>query len=561
MSATFDEVAHIGAGVRYLEGDLRLNVEHPPLAKVLGAIALPERDPPLGLRDGAISADTQWLFGSSWLHEAKQRPLELLARARLPLVLLNVWLIPCLALTARALFGPVGAAVAAGLAGLCPLWLAHATLVTTDAAASLFAFAAISSVLWLTRASSRRSQLLAASALAACVALALASKYSMLALPLILAVAGLCDALRCERRSCSEWRLMRSTCGERRSCSQRRLMRSTRGGGARCAASARLRSRELLAWTTGALVLGTALGVSCAWGLPPQLARYLEGVARVGANHLANHQFYAFGELFREQDPLYLARALLVKVPLPVWLFAGIGLALAARKRANAHAPAHPRHAQQTPPHVTVDMDGTAPVARKLPSAFVLFPVAYLLLMSLNAPALGVRYALPVLPFMLLLAAYGGAQLRQLRRGAALISLGLALQLGSFIVAVQNTPLSFFNGLFCFTGDHIPCLDDSNLDWGQALPDLARYREQHHPGAPLRVFYFGSSPIAAYVPNAIVANDEELLTPRPALYAISLHKLLRAAPDSWARRAAPSDIVSGVYAIYDLRNVPALLAR
>lgn len=545
MSATFDEVAHIGAGARYLQGDFRLNVEHPPLAKVLGAIALPERDPPLALQDGEVSADTQWLFGSSWLHEAKQPPLELLARARLPLVLLNVWLIPCLALTARTLFGPVGAVVAAMLAGLCPLWLAHATLVTTDATASLFAFAAVSCVLWLTRASSRRARLLAASALAACVALALASKYSMLALPLILAVAGLCDALRGDRQSCSRWR----------------PARSTRGDGARCAASARLRSRELLAWTTGALVLGAALGVSCAWGLPPQLARYLEGVASVGANHLANHQFYAFGQLFRGQDPLYLARALLVKVALPVWLFAGIGLALAARKRANAHPPTHLRHAQQTLPHVTVDMDASAPTAHKLPSAFVLFPLGYLLLMSLNAPALGVRYALPVLPFLILLAAYGGAQLRQLRRGAVLLSLGLALQLGSFIVAVKNTPLSFFNGLFCFTGDSLPCLDDSNLDWGQALPDLARYRELHYPGAPLRVFYFGSSPVAAYVPNAIVAGDEELLTPRPALYAISLHKLLRAAPDSWARRAAPSDIVSGVYAIYDLRNVPALLAR
>jgi hypothetical protein len=38
-SVTIDEVAHIGAGVSYLQKlDMRLNIEHPPLAKVLAAI-------------------------------------------------------------------------------------------------------------------------------------------------------------------------------------------------------------------------------------------------------------------------------------------------------------------------------------------------------------------------------------------------------------------------------------------------------------------------------------------------------------------------------------------
>ena len=40
-SITVDEVAHIGAGVSYLQKlDLRLNQEHPPLAKVLAAVPL-----------------------------------------------------------------------------------------------------------------------------------------------------------------------------------------------------------------------------------------------------------------------------------------------------------------------------------------------------------------------------------------------------------------------------------------------------------------------------------------------------------------------------------------
>jgi hypothetical protein len=40
-SVTIDEVAHIGAGVSYLQKlDMRMNEEHPPLAKVLAALPL-----------------------------------------------------------------------------------------------------------------------------------------------------------------------------------------------------------------------------------------------------------------------------------------------------------------------------------------------------------------------------------------------------------------------------------------------------------------------------------------------------------------------------------------
>src|SRR5664279_6178312 len=43
-SVTIDEVAHIGAGVSYLQKlDLRYNEEHPPLAKVLAALPLVAR--------------------------------------------------------------------------------------------------------------------------------------------------------------------------------------------------------------------------------------------------------------------------------------------------------------------------------------------------------------------------------------------------------------------------------------------------------------------------------------------------------------------------------------
>ena len=38
-SVSVDEVAHLGAGVSYLQKlDMRMNIEHPPLGKVLAAL-------------------------------------------------------------------------------------------------------------------------------------------------------------------------------------------------------------------------------------------------------------------------------------------------------------------------------------------------------------------------------------------------------------------------------------------------------------------------------------------------------------------------------------------
>src|ERR1700722_4688538 len=59
-SVTIDEVPHIGAGVSYLQKlDMRMNEEHPPLAKVLAAT-------PLVLRGGhAHYCQVSWTFSGN----------------------------------------------------------------------------------------------------------------------------------------------------------------------------------------------------------------------------------------------------------------------------------------------------------------------------------------------------------------------------------------------------------------------------------------------------------------------------------------------------------------
>ncbi|MGA8311004.1 MAG: hypothetical protein WB755_13310, partial [Terriglobales bacterium] len=63
-SVAVDEVAHIGAGVSYLQKlDLRMNEEHPPLAKVLAALPLVLR------RVHADYSHLSWTFSNKNLNE------------------------------------------------------------------------------------------------------------------------------------------------------------------------------------------------------------------------------------------------------------------------------------------------------------------------------------------------------------------------------------------------------------------------------------------------------------------------------------------------------------
>ena len=87
-SVTVDEVAHIGAGVSYLQKlDLRMNVEHPPLAKVLAVL-------PLVLRGvHADYSNPSWAFSNRSFNEylgecrvSGQRRYDVTALHRLVLI-------------------------------------------------------------------------------------------------------------------------------------------------------------------------------------------------------------------------------------------------------------------------------------------------------------------------------------------------------------------------------------------------------------------------------------------------------------------------------------------
>lgn len=150
-SVTIDEVSHIGSGVSYLQKlDLRMNPEHPPLAKILAAL-------PLLLR--GVHADYthvswtfsekffpafvgQWAFGESLL-EKWNDPKTTLAWARMTMLLLMLALGFAIYVYAERLGGAWAGLLCLAVYVSTPAFLTFGPIVHTDVAGTLFSLLAL----------------------------------------------------------------------------------------------------------------------------------------------------------------------------------------------------------------------------------------------------------------------------------------------------------------------------------------------------------------------------------------------------------------------------------
>ncbi|MEQ1352996.1 MAG: glycosyltransferase family 39 protein [Candidatus Acidiferrum sp.] len=145
-SVTIDEVAHIGAGVSYLQKlDLRFNEEHPPLPKILAAL-------PLVLRGARADYSHiswtfsesffpayvgQWIFGQ-WLLTKWNDPALILPWARAPMLLLTLFLGWVVFAYARRLGGNWAGLLCLSVFVSTSTFIAFGPLVITDLPITLF---------------------------------------------------------------------------------------------------------------------------------------------------------------------------------------------------------------------------------------------------------------------------------------------------------------------------------------------------------------------------------------------------------------------------------------
>ena len=134
---TFDEAAHFAAGYSYWHtGDFRLNVEDPPLAKLLWTLPQFLFDPiPFAPEPAEWDASAEWVIGNRVVFDSGRSWESLILPARRINLLFGVGVVLLVGNWGRLLTGSSGAGlVAAACAALDPNLVAHSAILSTDAA-------------------------------------------------------------------------------------------------------------------------------------------------------------------------------------------------------------------------------------------------------------------------------------------------------------------------------------------------------------------------------------------------------------------------------------------
>jgi Dolichyl-phosphate-mannose-protein mannosyltransferase len=454
-SFTIDEVAHIGAGVSYLQKlELRLNPEHPPLPKVLAALPLVVRGTRADYngiawresREFLAAFMGEWVFGE-WLLTRWNDPVSTLALARLPMLLLTLLLGWVVYACARRLGGVWG-----GLLCLCvyvgtPTFLAFGPLVHTDIAAALFSLLALWTFAGVYRDPTRKNVVLFGLSLAG----ALLSKFT----GGLLFFAFLAAAL-----SMRWWPLPGQPTAKPDARAWRKIRRRATWQGILGAALVVYAVYFVLSWNQSVDALDK-LGHSPALRLlmPPWL--YLRGVLMVA--FMSSRPAFILGHAYPHGVWFYFPTLLVLKSPLGFLglLVLTLVLALIWKRRARPEPAAVPKGCE---------------IHWRVLWVSLIFLTVVCLLSRLN---IGFRhFSVPLVLLILMLAPMPGllGHLRMVRPAAALAALLAASCLYSVVRAYPYYlpylgPLGLGRPAYTL-------MAECNIDWDQALPDVKRFAEQ-----------------------------------------------------------------------------------
>ena len=463
-SATNDEPYHTLAAFSYVhDGHADLNVEHPPLVKLLAGVALL----PLHLRGtvappvrrlGVLSEEVRrFLYlntapAETILRAARLSQLVFLALLRAGVYAWGVWAI-----------GPRAALLATVAVACQPLVLGHAFVVHTDvAAAAAWTWSLFLLHRWL--AARPRGWL----PFGAVLGFALLIKFSTVYLVPLAAVAVLVMALQPQRRI---------EIGRFAGACVVALAIVLAGAAVPLRNGSLPEERATIADTLG-LWPGTedlSKRLTTLAGVSRPLAHYALGLAYVWQTNVHGQGInFFFGRTSAAGFTWYFPAALALKTTLPFLVLAGWGLVGAVRKRSR------------------LDL-------------YLLLAAAYYLAISLGTSYnIGARHLMPILP---LLAMVGADQVAPLARPWRL---GVAA--GFVLSAALAFPhyIAHFSLLVGGARNGGRYLNDSNLDWGQ---DWARLgREARRRGwQPMAYAYLGAGYPRHDVPGAVDALDAATL--------------------------------------------------
>ena len=453
FSNTYDEPAHIAAGVEWLSGRYDYDSQRPPLGRIAAGIG-PYLQGERGSSASSPAEDGARILGRG-------------AHYRITLALARLGELPFFSLLCAVVWGwgrrltdERGAAIATLLAATNPSLLAHAGLATTDIAlAATVAAALLAFIVWLDA-----PHWLAGLSLGAAAALAATTDF--IALPMLGLSFPAIYAVRRRAKGAALW-----------------------GDAPRWRSLLAIAVAIAAAGTTGWAVYGFSTGPVIDGSAVPMLAPgWFRGLLSYLTDTTATRPAFLFGDRSANGWWYYYPVALLVKTPLPLLLVAALGAAAAMRDfvRRNAAEPA----------------------------AVLAAIVGVLVVAAIGGDDAGIRLVLPVFAPLSVLGAIASVELWQARgrsvpiqrfaRGAVVATFAAAV-----IVPLRAHPdyLAYFNPI---AGDRPELiLVDSNLDWGQDLYRLGAVMKRMRIDS-IAVAYYGSASLdAAGVRNARLLSAAE----------------------------------------------------
>jgi 4-amino-4-deoxy-L-arabinose transferase-like glycosyltransferase len=541
-SPSADEPIHILSGwFAVASRSAIVNIEHPPLMKVLSGLALsalPLEPPPAKVPMG----NPFLTYGPDFFYRNAVPVDTILAAARAPFLAVLAALLLLVFFAARKRYGPVPALFAVGLLAFDPNLLAHAGIVHTDAGAALMFLAAV--LAWdaaLSRPTPPR--ILFAGAV---LGLALATKFSAVYLLPILLLQTLLAVRRDGAAAASLGKALLRLCA----AGVAALLVVVAVYAAVTSGMAREDQKSVIREKVGARGAAPELAEKIVRiaEVSPALAHYLGGLASVARqNAVGGGVTYLNGRISTDGFPEYFFVAFGAKSTL-AFLAVFLALVVAALRR--------------TP--------GLSEEWR-----LYLTPVVALFLASIGTSYnIGIRHLLPIYPF---LALFGAAlfsrawnRRRESGRARAAAAVWLALPVLCAVEAARIHPheLSYFNPLVGGPERGRSILSDSNVDWGLDLRRLAAELKRRGI-TDSTVAYFGSDNVSyrlgvpdfSAVPEVrgqTVAISAFLLAAGPEFYAYHGLATLADALGSLQRQIAASGRPAGRvgYSIY-LYELPA----
>ncbi|HEV8000797.1 MAG TPA: glycosyltransferase family 39 protein, partial [Planctomycetaceae bacterium] len=499
LTPTHDEYWHLPIGLLNLKtGRFDFDDLNPPLCRMLAALPLTVTSARTGPAD--VHHDPMG-WGDAFIAENREHYQRWFTLGRSMIVILSVLGGLTLAVWARELFGNGAGILAALFWSFEPNLVAHGSLVTTDmGAAAFFVF-----VLYAAWRFARRPGWTSGLVFGALLGLAQLAKFTCLVLyPISMVVLVLVIAIERTVNDSTAVSREGSPTGARRP-----------GGLKLVAMWLAALVLSLTVWNAGYLFRGSfsklqsydfqssalkqsATRFALLSRLPIPLPRdYVTGLDHQRQIMEQKHPVFLDGQWREQGFPGYYAWALLYKVPHALQLLSLLVLLWIVVPGGRSR--------------------------RLLTQAAILIPAVVVLAVAESSPMqLGIRYVLPVIPFIVLFASQAAGWLDfKTFPVRSLMTIGLAALM---LLSLRYHPehLSYFNE---FAGGPLggrEHLLDSNLDWGQDLGGLERYLSEHPAkGADqsIGLAYFGTVPPAALGIRYSIAPEK----PQPGRFAVSVN--------------------------------------